>query len=132
MNCPKCSQPMKEYFGLSEKGWDCVNNECGKAAPPEYAIYDWHVGDSYVNDLANDIQKRLEESAKQFIGSKTDDAVKDAIAKMSAQLWNDLVGTATAEKLQGLTKDVESHDEMRYIDESEEDFQFRLDAENDK
>ena len=30
MNCPKCSQLMKEYLGLKETGWDCVNTDCGK------------------------------------------------------------------------------------------------------
>lgn len=30
MNCPKCNQPMKEYHGLVETGWDCVNANCGE------------------------------------------------------------------------------------------------------
>jgi hypothetical protein len=33
MNCQKCNQPMKEYHGLFEKGWDCTNENCGKIAP---------------------------------------------------------------------------------------------------
>jgi len=29
MRCPKCNHEMKEYTGLFEKGWDCVNQYCG-------------------------------------------------------------------------------------------------------
>ena len=29
MNCSICNQPMKEYHGLVETGWDCINPNCG-------------------------------------------------------------------------------------------------------
>lgn len=32
MKCPKCNHEMKEYVGLQETGWDCVNEYCGNEA----------------------------------------------------------------------------------------------------
>lgn len=51
MNCSKCNQPMKEYVGFLETGWDCTNEHCGKSdshtftvPTPESATYKYKTG----------------------------------------------------------------------------------------
>lgn len=57
MNCPKCSEPMKEYQGLKETGWDCVNVDCGKPQPgnakdekKSYPLNDYTFDELYFNN----------------------------------------------------------------------------------
>jgi hypothetical protein len=106
MNCKKCNSPMKEYLGLKETGWDCVNQNCNKTVSiitlPEAAK---------ISDIVNITFKPVPVPSDDYM---------DALRYITGLSFPE---TATGEQLNYIAKSI-GLDIM--CDETDEDFRFRL------
>lgn len=135
MNCSKCNQPMREYLGLTEKGWDCVNDNCKledtvKIVLPEWPVHEFaspvpgvssYYQDTDMDDLVDALIHTLDkDTLKLFSGDNGQAILRGwALAQVEQQ-------QALHQLFDQLCLD--PHPYPRYIDESDDDYQFRLKA----
>lgn len=154
MNCSKCNQPMKPYLGLSQTGWDCTNENCGKEShiPTYKFVYSSPTAEDSTNKTTPPVMITLPAAVPKSIGSiviwDEDDApefiplfpaddialaifdnIYDSLSYLigKTSISKDEANTlksALALRLKDIMDTIASME--RYVDESEEEFQTRF------
>jgi hypothetical protein len=114
---------MKEYLGLKETGWDCINENCGKEVSislPKPEQYQFSVHRGYptqeqvtpitYDELSNTLGKDFQEVAKE-------------LEKRLEEAFATYIANYAPVEIVGYCGDLE-----RFSDESSDDYEFRVNA----